>query len=81
MSIIKTGPAHMLVFADGTAIVGANATLYESGVLHVHTEIEEVSTHILNCDVIWTSTAPAPAPKLGVVKPLRGEGGDDGKSE
>tara|TARA_Y100000590_G_scaffold450145_1_gene589361 strand:- start:1651 stop:1962 length:312 start_codon:yes stop_codon:yes gene_type:complete len=55
--VVKTGRADRVVFyypgEEGTYLEDVYVTLYKNGSLFLKSEFEEVSTHILNCEVIW----------------------------
>jgi|GEM_PF-1269328 hypothetical protein len=56
--IIKQGKAMRVVFfyegEEGTYIENACVTLYQSGVIHLSCDEEETSTHLQNCEILWS---------------------------
>lgn len=55
--MIKCGHAEQIIFyyngEEGTYISDAKVSLYESGVVHIESNGEIVTTHISNCEIVW----------------------------
>jgi len=58
---LKRGPAMRVVFfypgEEGTYIDNVQVTLYENGIVHIKSEQEETSTHLQNCEIMWSLEA------------------------
>lgn len=61
MRILKKGPAARVIFfypgEEGTYIDHAHVTLYENGIVHIQSSQEESTTHLQNCEILWTLEA------------------------
>ena len=62
MTIFKEGYAKTVVFyprsLPPSAVQGAYVTVYDNGMVHVKSEMEETMGSIQNCDIVWTHAYP-----------------------
>ena len=59
LPILRQGPAHRMVFfypgEEGTYVENVEVTLYVNGIVHFKAGPEESTTHLKNCEILWTS--------------------------
>ena len=65
---LKTGRASKVVFfyagEEGTYISNCMVTLYSNGIAHVTNDMEEITTHISNIEIVWKDTPKSTAEKV-----------------
>ncbi len=58
VKILKKGSAMRVIFfypgEEGTYVDNAFVTLYENGIVHIKSNQEETTTHLQNCEILWT---------------------------
>src|SRR5262245_2043483 len=58
VKVLKKGPAMRVIFfypgEEGTYVDNSEVTLYENGVVHLRSSQEETTTHLQNCEILWT---------------------------
>jgi hypothetical protein len=56
--VLKKGQAMRVIFfypgEEGTYVDHAHVTLYENGIVHIKSNQEETTTHLQNCEILWT---------------------------
>lgn len=59
IAILKRGRATRVVFfypgEEGTYVDQVYVTLFENGITHLRTRDEEVTTHLQNCEILWSN--------------------------
>jgi hypothetical protein len=76
--ILKRGPAMRVIFfypgEEGTYIDNANVTLFENGIIHIQSQLEETTTHLQNCEILWNfeNEADERQNKVRLLKPKKG---------
>lgn len=69
---------------EGTYIDNAAVTIYENGIVHLKSALEETTTHLQNCEILWTFKVEAEdrnSPnKIRLLKPRSGESEDPTKN-
>lgn len=57
VKILKKAPAMRIIFfypgEEGTYVDNAEVTLYDNGIVHIHSNQEETTTHLQNCEILW----------------------------
>lgn len=63
MKVIKKGPAMRVIFfypgEEGTYIENAEVTLFENGIVHIQSNNEVTTTHLQNCEILWSFSVDA----------------------
>lgn len=63
VKVLKRGNAFRVVFfypgEEGTYIDSPVVTLYENGIVDVKSGMEEMTTHLKNCEIQWKSSETA----------------------
>lgn len=58
VKILRKGPAMRVIFfypgEEGTYVDNSEVTLYENGIVHIRSPQEETTTHLQNCEILWT---------------------------
>jgi hypothetical protein len=58
VKVLKKGSAMRVIFfypgEEGTYVDNAHVTLYENGIVHIKSNQEETTTHLQNCEILWT---------------------------
>src|SRR3984957_20497244 len=58
MRILKRGAAMRVIFfypgEEGTYVDNAEVTLFENGIVHIASDQEESTTHLQNCEILWS---------------------------
>ena len=58
VKVLKKGPAMRVIFfypgEEGTYVDNADVTLYENGIIHIKSNQEESTTHLQNCEILWS---------------------------
>src|SRR5262249_879893 len=56
--VLKKGPAMRVIFfypgEEGTYVDNTYVTLYENGIVHIKSNQEESTTHLQNCEILWS---------------------------
>jgi hypothetical protein len=79
VKILKKGLAMRVIFfypgEEGTYVDNAHVTLYENGIVQLKSSQEETTTHLQNCEILWTFELDAEdrTSKVRLLKP-KGEG-------
>lgn len=90
VKILKKGSAMRVIFfypgEEGTYVDNAEVVLYENGIVHIKSSQEESTTHLQNCEILWTFEVEGEdrANKVRLLKPkqeTRGQEEKDSKSE
>jgi hypothetical protein len=57
LKVLKKGHAMRIIFfypgEEGTYVDNANVTLFENGIVHISSNMEETTTHLQNCEILW----------------------------
>ncbi len=57
LRILKRGQAMRVIFfypgEEGTYVDNAEVTLFENGLVHLRSPLEETTTHLQNCEILW----------------------------
>lgn len=75
VKILKKGHAMRVIFfypgEEGTYVDNADVTLYENGVIHLKSSQEETTTHLQNCEILWSFAVDGEdrANKVRLLKP------------
>ncbi len=75
MKVIKKGSARRVIFfypgEEGTYVDNTNVTLYENGIVHLESQSEETTTHLQNCEILWSFEVEGEdrASKVRLLKP------------
>ncbi len=75
VKVLKKGPAMRVIFfypgEEGTYVDNANVTLFENGIVHIKSNQEETTTHLQNCEILWTfeTEADERTTKVRLLKP------------
>lgn len=75
VKILKRGAAMRVIFfypgEEGTYVDNATVTLYENGIVHIRSSQEETTTHLQNCEILWSFETEADdrANKVRLLKP------------
>ncbi len=74
--ILRQGRAARVVFfypgEEGSYIDQAEVTLFDNGMVHIHAQSEETTTHLQNCEILWrieTEGEEGPGKVFRLVKP------------
>ncbi|MEN9722637.1 MAG: hypothetical protein RJB38_623 [Pseudomonadota bacterium] len=86
--VLKKGHAMRVVFfypgEEGTYIDHADVTIYENGIVHLKSALEETTTHLQNCEILWSFKTDAEdrnAPgKIRLLKTRTSEAEDSSKN-
>ncbi len=58
LKVLKKGPAMRVIFfypgEEGTYVDNVEVTLYENGIVQLKSEQEETTTHLQNCEILWS---------------------------
>ena len=81
LQVLRKGHAMRVIFfypgEEGTYIDNAEVTIYENGIVHLRSAIEETTTHLQNCEILWRFNVEAEdrnSPnKIRLLKPRTGE--------
>jgi tRNA G37 N-methylase Trm5 len=79
MQVIKKGRAMRVIFfypgEEGTYVDHADVILYENGIVHIHSNQEETTTHLQNCEILWRFETDAEdrANNVRLIKPTKTE--------
>ena len=69
---------------EGTYIDNADVTIYENGIVHLKSALEETTTHLQNCEILWRFNVEAEdrnsMSKIRLLKPRGGEADDPSKN-
>ena len=87
LRVLRKGHAMRVIFfypgEEGTYIDNAEVTIYENGIVHLKSALEETTTHLQNCEILWRFNVEAEdrnSPnKIRLLKP-RGEADDSSKN-
>jgi hypothetical protein len=83
LKTLKKGPAMRVIFfypgEEGTYVDNAHVTLYENGIVHIKSNQEETTTHLQNCEILWTFEVEEGERqnKVRLLKPKADRPGDD----
>lgn len=75
VKILKKGHAMRVIFfypgEEGTYVDNADVVLYENGIIHIRSHQEETTTHLQNCEILWTFETDAEdrSSKVRLLKP------------
>jgi hypothetical protein len=82
-NILKKGPAMRVIFfypgEEGTYVDHAEVTLYSNGIVHIKSAQEETTTHLQNCEILWTYEVDA-EDRTTKVRLLKSRETDPGKA-
>ncbi|MFN7684288.1 MAG: hypothetical protein ACK5QT_02630 [Oligoflexia bacterium] len=57
LRVLKRGHAMRVIFfypgEEGTYVDNAEVTLFENGLVHLRSSLEETTTHLQNCEILW----------------------------
>jgi len=57
VKVLKKGHAMRVIFfypgEEGTYVDNSEVTLFENGIVHIHSNQEETTTHLQNCEILW----------------------------
>jgi hypothetical protein len=57
LRVLKKGHAMRVIFfypgEEGTYVDNAEVTLFENGLVHLRSNLEETTTHLQNCEILW----------------------------
>lgn len=57
LRVLKRGQAMRVIFfypgEEGTYVDNAEVTLFENGLVHLRSSLEETTTHLQNCEILW----------------------------
>ncbi len=57
LRVLKRGQAMRVIFfypgEEGTYVDNAEVTLFENGLVHLRSALEETTTHLQNCEILW----------------------------
>jgi hypothetical protein len=81
LRVLRKGHAMRVIFfypgEEGTYIDNADVTIFENGIVHLKSNLEETTTHLQNCEILWRFKVEAEernAPnKIRLLKPRSGE--------
>jgi hypothetical protein len=81
LRILRKGHAMRVIFfypgEEGTYIDNADVTIFENGIVHLKSNLEETTTHLQNCEILWRFKLEAEdrnAPnKIRLLKPRSSE--------
>ena len=69
---------------EGTYIDNAEVTIYENGIVHLKSSLEETTTHLQNCEILWRFKMEADdrnsVTKIRLLKPRGPEPEDSSKN-
>lgn len=58
VKVLKKGSAMRVIFfypgEEGTYVDNAHVTLYDNGIVHIRSNQEETTTHLQNCEILWS---------------------------
>jgi hypothetical protein len=86
VKVLKKGSAMRVIFfypgEEGTYVDNANVTLYENGIVHIKSNQEETTTHLQNCEILWTFEVEADdrAKNFRLLKLKAGDDATEGKN-
>lgn len=60
---------------EGTYVENANVTLFDNGIVHIQSNNEETTTHLQNCEILWSFDVEGEerVTKVRLLKPEEGE--------
>lgn len=88
MKVLKKGLAMRVIFfypgEEGTYVDNARVTVFENGIVHIQSDQEETTTHLQNCEILWTFEVQS-EDRPGKIRLLKSKGearapANDGKS-
>ncbi len=57
LKVLRKGNAMRVIFfypgEEGTYVDNAEVTLFENGIIHIRSALEETTTHLGNCEILW----------------------------
>jgi hypothetical protein len=75
LPILRQGHAHRMVFfypgEEGTYVENVEVTLFVNGIVHFKSANEESTTHLQNCEILWTSEPTAIEDRSAKVRLLK----------
>lgn len=78
VKILKKGSAMRVIFfypgEEGTYVDNAHVTLYENGIVQIKSAQEETTTHLQNCEILWSFELDAAEDKSNKVRLLKPKG-------
>lgn len=87
MEVLRRGKCQFINFfypnGDALGMEDADVTLYENGIVEVFTDLDQFTTHLTHCELIWSHKEPEPdKPETGNVRQIskktnKGEGNYD----
>ncbi|MBU6374559.1 MAG: hypothetical protein KGQ59_01055 [Bdellovibrionales bacterium] len=88
LPVLRKGHAMRVIFfypgEEGTYIDNASVTVYENGIVHLKSALEETTTHLQNCEILWTFKNEAEdrnsPSKIRLLKSRNGESEDPSKN-
>lgn len=73
-NVLKKGRAMRVTFfypgEEGTYVDNAHITVFENGIVHIESPLEETTVHLQNCEILWWYEAEA-EDRLGKVRLLK----------
>ena len=80
LPILKQGKAQRVIFfysgEEGTYVDNVHVTLFANGIIHIRSNQEETTTHLQNCEVLWSfelDSAEERTNKVRLLKPKQSE--------
>jgi len=82
LRVLRRGQAMRVIFfypgEEGTYVDNAEVTVFENGIVHLKSPMEETMTHLQNCEILWRFKLEAEdrnsINKIRLLKPRSGEG-------
>ncbi|OFZ80830.1 MAG: hypothetical protein A2583_01615 [Bdellovibrionales bacterium RIFOXYD1_FULL_53_11] len=63
---------------EGTCVDNADVTLYENGVVHIMSPLEETTAHLQNCEIMWQYAAVGADDRTGKIRIFKPRDADPG---
>ncbi len=75
LAVLKKGRAARVIFfypgEEGTYVDHADVTLFENGIVLIQTPLEESTTHVSNCEILWRYETDADERGSGKVRLIK----------
>lgn len=75
LAVLKKGKAARVIFfypgEEGTYVDHAEVTLFENGIVQIQTPLEESTTHVSNCEILWRYETDADDRMSGKVRLIK----------
>ena len=75
LRVVRTGTAMRVIFfypgEEGTYVDHPEVILYENGIVHISSQLEETTAHLQNCEILWRyeTEAEERGSKVRLIKP------------